>query len=144
MEITPEGKEMSVNFENNKHNLPWPVKDGYISHAFGTQTVPGTHIRENNIGISIATPVGSNVRCVADGEVRSIIDLGDGGEAVVVQHGKYFTTYSNLSSVNVGKGDKVHAGTLMGKAGVNLEGNGEITFVVSKETSYENPESWLK
>ena len=143
-ESTPEGKEMSINFENNKRNLPWPVSGGYISHEFGVQSVPGTKIREKNDGIYIATPVGSNVKSVADGDVVRILDLTD-GQAVVVRHGKYFTIYSNLSSVNVSLNTNVKAGTLLGKASVNLQGNGEILFEITNDKAeYLDPTNWLK
>jgi septal ring factor EnvC (AmiA/AmiB activator) len=144
LESTPEGKELSIKFENNKHNLPWPVSGGYVSHEFGTQQI-GPNLKENNIGIYIAVKVGTSVKCVADGEVSRVIDMTDGSLAVVVVHGKYFTTYSNLSSVYLRAGDKVWAGTVLGKAGTNLEGNGEITFMVADDSgNFLDPRSWLK
>jgi septal ring factor EnvC (AmiA/AmiB activator) len=144
LESTPEGKELSIKFENNKRNIPWPVSGGYVTHDFGTQQL-GPNLRENNIGISIGVKIGTSVKCVADGEVSKVIDMTDGSYAVIVMHGKYFTTYSNLSSANVGVGDKVKAGTILGKAGINLESNGEITFIVANDKGdYLDPKGWLK
>ncbi len=143
-ETTPEGREMSVNFENSRHRLPWPVSGGYVSHEFGTHEIAGTKLREHNDGITIATATGSSVKCIADGEVISVMD-NEESQAVLVRHGKYFTTYSNLSSVNVSKGQKVSAGTLLGKASSNLEGAGEIGLRVMNDKSvFLNPEDWLK
>ena len=142
-ETTPEGKEMSINFENNKRRLPWPVAGGYVSHEFGIHIIPDTKLHEQNDGIFIATPVGTSVRCVADGDVISVIDMGE-SQAVLVQHGKYFTTYSNLSSISINKGQKVSAGTVLGKASVNLEGTGEVGFMVSDKNGFTDPVNWLK
>jgi septal ring factor EnvC (AmiA/AmiB activator) len=143
-ETTPEGKEMSINFENNRRHLPWPVSGGYVSHEFGVHEIPGTKLHEQNDGIFIATSIGSPVKCVADGEVQSVMDMGE-SQAVLVQHGKYFTTYSNLSSTNVSKGQKVSGGTVLGKAAANLEGAGEVGFMVMNDKNkFLDPQDWLK
>ncbi len=144
LESTPEGREMSINFENNKHKLPWPVSGGYVSHEFGVHVIPETKLKEQNDGIFIATPIGTNVKCVADGEVIRVMDMSE-SQAVMVQHGKYFTTYSNLSGVTVNKGQKVNAGTVLGKAGTNLEGSGEVEFLVlNDKLQFLDPMGWLK
>jgi murein hydrolase activator len=144
LESTPEGLEKSLNFENNKGRLPWPVDAGYVSGQFGTHAVEGTRIVETNDGIRIEmSQPGASVKSVADGEVSSIFDLG-GEIAVVVRHGKYFTTYSHLSSVSVSKGSQVRAGTLLGKAAANENGVGEIMLMVSAGNKFVNPELWLK
>lgn len=142
-ESTPEGLTMSLNFEGNKSRLPWPVDKGFVSIHFGSYTIPGTNLRGVSDGITISTPKGINVKSVADGEVTTVADMG-GTQAVIVIHGKYFTTYSNLSSVNVSRGDKVKAGTLLGKAAEGDDGEGQITFMVSNDKTNLNPEVWLK
>jgi septal ring factor EnvC (AmiA/AmiB activator) len=143
-ESTEEGKSESISFENGKGRLPWPVDAGYISIHYGTYSVPGSKIRGQSDGISIAVPVGSSVKAVADGEVSQVFDLG-GEQAVLVRHGKYFTTYSHLSSVNVSRGQKVRAGTVVGRTAANDEGEGEVQFMVSSESGgFSNPETWLR
>jgi septal ring factor EnvC (AmiA/AmiB activator) len=143
-ESTEEGKSESISFENGKGRLPWPVDAGYISIHFGIYSVPGSKIKGQNDGISISVPVGSSVKAIADGEVASISDLG-GEQAVFVRHGKYFTAYSHLSSVNVSRGQKIKAGTLVGRAAANFEGEGEVQFIVMNESgAFLNPEAWLR
>jgi hypothetical protein len=44
--------------------------------------------------------------------VIGVFNLGD-GMAVTISHGKYFTTYSNLSGVSVSKGSQVRTGRLL-------------------------------
>jgi septal ring factor EnvC (AmiA/AmiB activator) len=143
LENTPEVTKVSVGFENNRGNLPWPVDKASVTAGFGKQKIEGTSLVEDNIGLTIQTNVGSNVKAVFEGVVTSIYDVA-GSQTVTIKHGKYFTTYYNLSSVNVSKGAMVQMGQSIGKAGVNDDGDGEIMFVVNIESTFVNPELWLK
>jgi septal ring factor EnvC (AmiA/AmiB activator) len=143
LENTPEVTKISVGFENNRGNLPWPVDKASISASFGKQKIEGTSLIEDNIGLTLQTTPGANVKAVFEGVVTSIYDIA-GSQTITIKHGKYFTTYYNLSSVNVSKGVSVQMGQLLGKAGVNDDGDGEIMFVVNIEATFVNPESWLK
>ncbi len=144
LESTEEGKALSINFETNKGRLPWPADAGVISIPFGEYTIPGTKLRGKSDGITISLPVGASVKAVADGEVMTVIDIG-GEQAVLVKHGKYLTTYSHLSSANVGRGQSVKPGTVLGRAAANDEGEGEVLFMVTTERGqHMNPEGWLK
>jgi septal ring factor EnvC (AmiA/AmiB activator) len=142
-ESTAEGLTESINFEKGRGSLPWPVNSGYVSIHFGAYSIPGTSLKGNSDGITISLPVGATVKSVADGEVSAVFDV-DGHPAVVVRHGKYFTAYSNLSSVQVSKGTEVHAGTVIGKADNGQSGDGEVGFSVSNGSGFLNPESWLR
>jgi len=144
-ESTKEGLTLSLNFEREKGRLPWPIDGGRVIGEFGIQTIPGTKLKANNDGILILTNVGTSVKCVADGEVSSIVDLDGEYQAVLVKHGKYFTLYNRLNSVNVSKGQTVKAGTLIGKVGANFQNEGEFEFqVMNERTQYQNPRNWLK
>jgi septal ring factor EnvC (AmiA/AmiB activator) len=72
-----------------------------------------------------------------------VFEVG-GMNAVMLKHGKYFTTYSNLGSVNVSKGQNVKIGQLLGKVGENLEGEGQLDFILSREAQMIDPQSWLR
>jgi septal ring factor EnvC (AmiA/AmiB activator) len=141
-ESTPEGLTESLNFESNRGKLPWPVNSGFVSIHFGSYEIPGTRLKGNSDGITISLPVGATVKSVADGEVSAVFDL-DGHTAIVVRHGKYFTSYSNLSGVRVSKGSQVQAGTVLGKADQGQSGDGEVGFTVSSGSGFLNPEGWL-
>lgn len=145
LESTTEEANVSINFENSKGRLPWPADQGYVSIHFGPYTIPGTKLKGDMSGIEITLPVGSSVKSVADGVVSTVFDLGGNGQVVVIRHGKYFTTYSNLSGVTVGKGTEVHAGKILGKAVAGSSGDGQIIFMVNNDKgTFLNPESWLK
>ncbi len=143
-ESTEEGKAASIGFENGRGRLPWPVDAGFVSIHFGRYTIPGTTLIGQSDGITISLPVGAVVKSISDGEVASVFDLG-GEQAVLVRHGKYFTTYSHLSSVNVGRGQQVRAGAVMGRAAASDNGDGEMLFMVSNERGTAlDPEGWLR
>ena len=61
-----------------------------------------------------------------------------------LMHGKYFTAYSNLTSIKVQRGTQVNAGTVLGNADKGDDGDGQVVFMVSNSNGgYLNPESWL-
>jgi murein DD-endopeptidase MepM/ murein hydrolase activator NlpD len=141
LESTPEGVEISISFE--KRNLPWPTNIGTVIIPFGPYKVSDKLVGQSD-GIEIAVPEGTTVKSVADGEVSGVYDIG--GELVVtLKHGKYFTTYSHLSSTSVSKGQTVKAGTTLGKSGLNGDGDGSLQFMITNDKgSFLNPKSWLR
>lgn len=144
LESTEELKSVSIKFEQNKGKLPWPVSVGSVLIPFGRYTVEHTKIVAECDGIEIAVPEGTPVKCVADGKVSYVGDIG-GEQVVIVKHGKYFTTYSHLSSANVSKDQELHAGTVVGKSGTDLDGQGVLLFIVTNEKGNNyNPQLWLK
>ncbi len=143
-ESTPEGLTESMNFEKNRGRLPWPLDGGRIYGQFGRQPIEGTKLIAVNDGIFIKTTVGATVKCVADGQVTAVMDL-DQYQVVMVKHGKYFTSYVMLSTVNVKVGDDVKSGTILGKVAADLDGDGQFEFQVFNDHQiYQNPENWLK
>ena len=144
LESTPEGREMSISFENNRGRLPWPVSSGVITAHYGLEKIPGTKLTRKTDGIEISLPVGSTVKSVADGKVLYAGEV-DGEQLLVVQHGKYFSGYNHLSSVNVSAGQEVKAGSSLGKSGTSIDGEGLLLFMIMNDKNIpQNPELWLK
>jgi septal ring factor EnvC (AmiA/AmiB activator) len=145
LENTPEGVITSQKFEENKGHLPWPVDRGEIVLHYGINRIPGTTrpIEVPSDGISIETSIGANVKAIFDGEVASVSNIGD-KQLIIVKHGKYFSTYSNLQSVSVGRGQKVSAGQVIGQAGANDEGVGSMDLQMDTERGTINPEQWIR
>lgn len=133
-----EDVHLSGNFVKNKGHLPWPVS-GTVSMAYG----PHEYIKgiiHNNQGITIDVSQGAAVKAVFEGEVGSVFNVGD-VQAVVIRHGSYFTTYSNLSTVSVTKGEQVKTGQIIGRVGeIN-----QLEFLLSDEKDHMfDPEKWLR
>jgi len=143
LESTPEVTKVSVGFENNKRSLPWPVDMATVNSGYGRRAIEGTRLIEDNIGINIGTQKGAPVKAVFEGVVAAISDIAGSG-TVTVKHGKYFTTYYNLTGISVSKGTEVKMGQVIGRAGVNDEGEGEILFAVSIGADFMDPQLWLK
>ncbi|HSC52397.1 MAG TPA: peptidoglycan DD-metalloendopeptidase family protein [Phnomibacter sp.] len=145
LENTPEGLIRSQEFEGNRGSLPWPVSKGVITLHYGPNRIPTNNkpIDVVEPGITIETTLGAPVKAIFDGEVRSIFNIG-GSQSVMLIHGKYFSTYSNLQGVSVTKGQKVTAGQVLGKAGANDDGVGEISLQLDNEKGTMNPELWIR
>ena len=135
--------KLNSGFEGNRGRLPWPVDNGFVSIRFGAYNIEGTLLKGDNPGITISTQTGNAVKSVFDGEVVGVYNLGD-GMAVTIRHGRYFTTYSNLTGVSISKGANVKTGQMIGKAGRDDDGSGgQIDFILMIETKNVNPEPWL-
>jgi septal ring factor EnvC (AmiA/AmiB activator) len=134
---------LNENFVKNKGSLPWPVDKGVVIMHYGRNQLPSGNSYIDVTSITLATDIGSNVKSVFDGVVSYIAFIED-MQVVIIQHGKYFTTYSNLSNVTVQRGQSIKTGQVIGKAAANLDGIGAIEFYLSDEKSNIDPERWLK
>lgn len=142
--LTPEGKIVSDNFKANKGRLPWPVEKGAISLGYGDQPHPVFRtLMVHNSGIEISTEGGASARAVFSGEVVQIQQITPLKKAVAIKHGDFFTTYQNLSSVNVSVGDKVSAKEIIGKIKTDSDGRTVLKFLISQNSAFFNPTSWL-
>ena len=138
--------KMSGSFESSRGKLPWPVDQGYVCTHFGSYQIEGTKIKGENGGVTICTAQpGVNVKSVFDGVVEAVFNVDD-NKAVMIRHGKYFTVYSNLTSVSVSKGSEVKINQVIGKVAVDDDDNegGKLEFVLMIEAKNVNPESWLR
>jgi septal ring factor EnvC (AmiA/AmiB activator) len=146
LENTPEGLIRSQQFEENRGSLPWPVDRGIVTLHYGTNKISGLGTKALEIpsdGLTLEVAIGAPVKAVFEGEVSSVFSMGN-IQVITIKHGKYFTTYSNLQSVSVTKGTKVAAGQVLGKAAVNDDGVGEVSFQIDTEKGSQNPEFWLR
>ena len=115
-----------------------------ITAHFGPEKIPGTKLIRKTDGIEISLPVGSTVKAIADGKVIYAGEV-DGEQLLVVQHGKYFSGYNHLSNVSVSAGQEVKAGSVLGKSGTSIDGEGILLFMIMNDKSVpQNPEPWLK
>jgi septal ring factor EnvC (AmiA/AmiB activator) len=140
--LNDENIALNNSFEKNKGSLPWPVDRGSIIMHYGQNTL-GSGTVMNVTSTTIASDVGTSVKAVFEGNVSSVIQVED-MTVVIIQHGRYFSTYSNLKNVSVQKGQKVTTGQVIGKVATNLDGMGAIDFYIQNETSNYDPEKWLR
>jgi septal ring factor EnvC (AmiA/AmiB activator) len=133
---------LNNSFERNKGSLPWPVDRGTVLMHFGNNTLPSGSTLVNP-SVTIASDIGSSVKAVFNGTV-SVVQSVDEMQVVIIQHGRYFTTYSNLSGVSVSKGQDVTTGQTIGRVAPNFDGIGVVDFLMSNEVSNFDPETWLR
>lgn len=143
-----EDLSLSNVFEKNKGKLPWPVKKGVVTGYFGRQAHPTIKtIQIVNNGIDLRTDSGAEVRSVFQGRVLSATDPKDipGNEfMVIIQHGNYYTVYSNLKKVLVKNGQKVETRQAIGIVSTNRITNAsELHFEIWKEKNRLNPIKWV-
>lgn len=140
--LNDENIALDASFERNRGNLPWPVDNGYALMHYGPNKLPGGG-DFNNPGVTISANIGTPVKAVFDGVVSDVIQI-DEMSVVIIQHGRYFTSYSNLSGVTVSKGQQVKRGQVLGKVLANLDGIGAMDFLMSDDKREVNPERWLR
>lgn len=145
MNLTPEEKQLSDNFNQNKGKLPWPVERGVISGRFGMQPHPVLKkVTINNRGIDISTTKGSDARAVFDGIVVSTNRITATNNAVILRHGDYFTVYSNLEKIYVKRGDNITTKQALGLIHTeNIEGKTLLHFELWKDRTLVDPALWL-
>lgn len=143
--LTPEAQLIGKNFTANKGKLPWPVEQGVVTLGFGTQTHPvvkTTKIQSN--GVTIATPGNAKVRSVFKGKVMQVFSFKGSNPGVLIQHGNYITSYSNLAVVYVKKGETIDAKQAIGEVFTHpTSGKSELKFSVFQNTTPVNPKSWV-
>jgi septal ring factor EnvC (AmiA/AmiB activator) len=142
LNATPEAARLSNDFLGNRGSLPWPVTNGILKQGFGIYN-DSEGIKNESYGWDIRTNPAASVRAVFQGEVKSISNIS-GTFLVVIQHGEYFTAYSNLKSFNVKVGQKVSTKQVIGTAATDSStGEAIVSFSLYKGTTPVNPRIWL-
>jgi murein hydrolase activator len=132
---------LNTSFKNNRGSLPWPIEKGYVMMHHGKNELPDGGVLVNP-GVTFGTGIGSSIKAIFAGVVSNITNI-DNMQVVIIQHGSYFSSYSNLGSVSVQRGQNVNTGQVIGKAAANDEGVGSIDLLISSERGEENPERWI-
>jgi len=143
--LTPEAKALASSFTANKGRLIWPVEKGVKSQGFGVyadKIYPG--IKHQNNGVTISTNKGEKARAIFDGEVIDVKTTRTGQKAIFVRHGNFISTYYNLASAYVERGDKVAAREELGEVYTNkTNGLTKLKFYLYQDTKKLNPEEWI-
>jgi len=143
--MTPEARELSNSFSENKGKLPWPVAEGVITAQFGEHphpTLKGVKVQNN--GVEISTKKGNMGRSIYRGKVSRVIIIPREGKVVMVSHGDYFTVYFYFKEVFVSAGDMVDIKQNLGILMSDQEENASIMHLeIWKVTNKLNPERWI-
>lgn len=119
--------------------LDYPVDDVHITQKYGKTTFTRYYTFHN--GVDFGVPSGTKVRAAGDGKVIATGNSGNYayGKWIAIDHGDGLVTlYGHLSSVDVGKGDKVDKGDKIGKSGNTGYSTGpHLHFSVFSEKTFE-------
>ena len=143
--LSPEAKALANSFEKNKGKLPWPIKEGIITRRFGPQRHPlYSGITINGTGLHFATSKESIASAIFNGTILNILVNAEGVKNILVQHGNYISSYNNLETIYVTKGQKITTGQALGKIFTDkISGKTTLIFVLYKNTTRLNPASWI-
>jgi murein hydrolase activator len=129
-------------FGARRGRLGWPVDQGRIVQGFGTFQHPKyKDVKVSNSGLDIGTVPSGKVRSVFEGKVVGAQFINGYQYTVIVQHGTYYTVYSNLASVSIKRGDTVGSGQEIGQVGTEKP---EMHFEVWRDKQKLNPATWLE
>jgi septal ring factor EnvC (AmiA/AmiB activator) len=143
--LSPQAKAIGGAFSKNKGNLPWPVERGFISQTFGVHEHPDLEgITTVNNGVDITSPKGALASAVFEGTVSAILNIPGQGQAVLVNHGDFFTVYSHLSVVLVEKGQVIRMNQHIGKVMTDEDDKAVLQFQIWHGQEKQNPQSWLR
>lgn len=106
-----EARAAPVTTPHYLNGFEWPA-EGCITGVYGTRRILNGEPRQPHYGIDLAAPRGTEVRAAGDGVVvMAERDLYYSGGTLIIAHGQGLTsTYLHLSSISVGRGDRVRKG----------------------------------
>ena len=143
----PADVQLANSFAANKGRFEWPVNNGRIVTRFGQVSHPDMpSILIQNNGLDIETTPNAEVRVLYKGKVSRVFEMTNVHWTVIVQHGPYFTVYSNLSRPVVSRGQSLSSGQVIGS--IYSEGLGALSprmhLEIWKNSVKLNPEVWIR
>lgn len=136
----------SDNFANNRGKLPWPVEEGIITALFGKQPHPTIeNIFIVNNGIDLLTRKNAPAKAIFKGTVLADQFVPGHDFMLIIQHGNYYSVYSNLESLSVSRGQQVQVGQTIGVIREDPEsGQSELHFELWQDKERLNPSEWIR
>jgi murein DD-endopeptidase MepM/ murein hydrolase activator NlpD len=128
--------------------LAYPV-EGYVTSPFGFRTHPIYHYWGLHDGVDFGGGCGTPLRAAAPGKVVSSYFSGVYGNRLVIDHGVLggkgiATIYNHASGYNVGVGDQVQEGQVIGFEGSTGWSTGcHLHFTVMANGQAVDPMNWL-
>lgn len=141
-------RTLSSGFRANHGRLPVPITGSYaVTSRYGQYNVEGlSGVTLDSKGVNFTGRRGAQARCVYNGEVTAVANIG-GSYIVIVRHGGYYSVYSNLSSVSVRNGQNVATRQVLGTVAPDASGNATLHFQLRQRSGntavHVNPLPWI-
>ncbi len=129
-------------FADLRGKFLWPVKNGTVTKPFGRQShskIKSVQITNN--GVDILAKNNLEVYSIHSGKVVGVNFIPGFANTVIVEHGIFYTVYSNLNEVFVKRGAQV---TAQQRLGAVKKGDPQLHFELWMEKDRLNPLNWLK
>lgn len=126
-----------------KGHLISPLTNASLVSNFGYFDIPGTKLKGNNPGITLAVNVWGEAKAIFDGVISSVYKI-DNDYVVVIKHNNITSVYANLTKVVVKEGDQIHTGDTIGAIETSLTHDGKMEFIILENNKNVDPLTWLK
>ncbi|MET9321076.1 peptidoglycan DD-metalloendopeptidase family protein [Streptomyces sp. NPDC003038] len=120
-----------------------------MTSPYGMRLHPVTGVYKLHTGMDFGAGSGTPIYAAMDGVVTSAGMTNGYGNRVVVSHGtmggkRISTTYNHMSAINVGTGQQVGVGAVVGLVGSTGYSTGaHLHFEVMQDGDYVNPAPWI-
>lgn len=123
----------------------WPVP-GWVTSPYGRRVNPISGSMEVHRGMDISVPGGTPILATADGIVSFSGWNGGGGNVIVVEHGRGYSTYYAHNKRNaVRVGQQVKRGEVIGYAGATGNATGShVHYEIWRSGRAVNPRNYIQ
>ena len=126
-------------------SFSWPVSKGLLVGKFGVSK----HAKERKVqvlnnGLDVLVSKDEPVYAVESGLVMAILEVPGLNHSIIVNHGGYYSVYSNVSDVLPKVGDKLEKGNPIAKVAQSDQGLSKLHFELWKGVVKLDPEQYLQ
>jgi len=124
--------------------LRWPVNSGLLVSRFGVQKHKKERkVKVSNNGIDLLVAPNEKVFASVEGTVKAILEIPGNNTSIILDHGNYFTVYSNVENTSLSVGDSIRRDQFLANVSVNSDGLNKLHYEVWNGTTKLDPEEYL-
>jgi murein hydrolase activator len=142
-------KNTQVNADLSKElpklNLKWPVKKGLLVSRFGIHKHSKERkVKIENNGIDVLVSPNEKIFATQNGRIKAILEVPGSNYCILLDHGSYYSVFSNVQNVMVPLGAEVKIGDQLAEIATNTDGQTKLHFELWQGTTKLDPEQYLE